>query len=107
MGVFASNLFPGVFRWELAFSAPKADSLVSRILKLRSQGPLGRVELGVREVPEGSSREALAVFRSLPNIIFAHYNTVDWADFREDKNINPAPDFRSIFGPPGPTAGPR
>ncbi len=29
-----------------------------------------------------------------------------WADLREDKMINPAPDFWPIFGPLGPTAGP-
>ncbi len=29
-----------------------------------------------------------------------------WAELREDKMINPAPGFRPIFGPLGPTAGP-
>ena len=28
------------------------------------------------------------------------------ADLREDKMINPAPDFVQMFGPLGPTAGP-
>ncbi len=32
--------------------------------------------------------------------------TTYWADLREDKMINPAPGFRPIVGPLGPTAGP-
>ncbi len=33
-------------------------------------------------------------------------DSLTWADFREDNNINPAPDFSVDVRPSGPTADP-